>query len=72
MLDHPTPLLTAATGHMASQESLAVRFFDMLATWFERSRERRLLAQMGEAQLKDVGITRADIDTEAAKPFWRN
>jgi uncharacterized protein YjiS (DUF1127 family) len=32
--------------------------------------ERRALASLDDAMLKDIGITRADVDQETAKPFW--
>lgn len=36
-----------------------------------RLAERRELAQMADWQLRDLGITRAEADAEAAKWFWR-
>lgn len=35
-----------------------------------RQRQRRVLANMNEHQLKDIGLTRADALHEAQKPFW--
>lgn len=35
-----------------------------------RQRQRRMLANMNEHQLKDIGLTRADALHEAQKPFW--
>ena len=40
-------------------------------TWSERSRQRHALAGLDDAILKDIGLSRADIEFEAAKPFWR-
>ena len=37
----------------------------------ERETQRRELAGMGEHELKDIGLTRADALVELAKPFWR-
>ena len=51
--------------------SLLTRAADGLIGWIERARERRALAAMNEAQLKDVGLTRADVQRELDKPFWR-
>ncbi len=70
MLDHPT-LLLARTGDLRPAESLAVRFFDTLFDWMDRYRSRRALVGMTDGQLHDVGLTRADIEREAGKPFWR-
>ena len=37
----------------------------------ERSRQRRALALLSEARLRDIGLTRQDVARESAKPFWR-
>ena len=34
-------------------------------------RERRALQAMDDAALKDMGLSRADVEGELAKPFWR-
>ena len=39
--------------------------------WPERLRQRDRLAELTDAQLRDVGLTRADVRRETAKPFWR-
>lgn len=44
---------------------------ELLVTWQARAQERRLLLQLDERMLKDIGVTRADVAREAAKPFWR-
>jgi len=36
-----------------------------------RARERQRLAALSDAALKDVGLTRADIERELQKPVWR-
>ncbi|MBV7549174.1 DUF1127 domain-containing protein [Pseudomonas sp. PDM26] len=37
----------------------------------ERARTRRLLAQLDNRQLSDLGISHADRINELDKPFWR-
>lgn len=37
----------------------------------ERARTRRLLGQLNEHQLSDLGISLADRLNELDKPFWR-
>lgn len=39
--------------------------------WRKRSRERYELMQMSDLDLSDIGISRTDVEMEAAKPFWR-
>ena len=42
-----------------------------LTLWAERRRQRRVLQGLGEDMLKDLGLSRADVDGETNKPFWR-
>ena len=37
----------------------------------QRTRERREAARFSDRELWDVGLTRADIHREFARPFWR-
>jgi uncharacterized protein YjiS (DUF1127 family) len=39
--------------------------------WWDRARQRHHLLQLDDRLLKDVGLTRADVEGEAAKPFWK-
>ncbi|NLQ18429.1 DUF1127 domain-containing protein [Marinomonas sp. M1K-6] len=34
-------------------------------------RTRNRLSQLNEAQLKDIGLTAADVDHEVNKPLWK-
>ncbi len=43
-----------------------------LATWLQRSRDRRALAKMSDRELADIGVCRASVDTEIDKSFWRS
>jgi len=45
-----------------------------LAIWRERIRVRWKLARMAQENphlLEDVGLTKQQVETEVAKPFWR-
>ena len=44
---------------------------DVLLLWLQRHRERHALAAFSDDMLKDIGLSRADIDVEARKAFWR-
>lgn len=44
---------------------------DALLLWLQRRRERRMLAALSEHMLKDIGVTRAGIEMETRKAFWR-
>jgi uncharacterized protein YjiS (DUF1127 family) len=47
------------------------RILATIRLWRRRAYERRLLAQLGECERRDLALTLADIMTEVAKPFWR-
>jgi uncharacterized protein YjiS (DUF1127 family) len=38
--------------------------------WLELARQRRQLAALSDSMLRDLGLTRADAEHEAARPFW--
>lgn len=42
-----------------------------LLLWHDRAAQRRQLLMMDDRMLKDIGLTRADINAESDKPFWR-
>jgi uncharacterized protein YjiS (DUF1127 family) len=48
-----------------------VQAYEQVLGWLERVHERRQLAQLSDQMLKDIGLTRADVDAEISKPFWR-
>jgi len=43
----------------------------VVSRWMERSRQRHHLRGLSDALLCDIGLTRADVDREALKPFWQ-
>lgn len=42
----------------------------VLRRWQQLARERRQLAALDMAALKDLGLTRADVMQESERPFW--
>ena len=42
----------------------------LAATWFDRMRSRDSLARMDDRLLADIGLTRAEAEAEASRPFW--
>lgn len=44
--------------------------FDRLALWQQRAYERHQLRMLDDHMLHDVGLSRADVEGEARKPFW--
>ena len=54
--------------------SLSTGFWTRLKShvsrWMELHRQRRLLAQLSDEALHDLGLTRADVYSETERPFW--
>ena len=42
-----------------------------LRTWHRRSRERDELGRLNDRMLQDIGLTNAEREYLANKPFWR-
>jgi uncharacterized protein YjiS (DUF1127 family) len=40
--------------------------------WYELHRQRRQLASLSDAALKDLGLSRADVYQEAGQHFWND
>lgn len=47
-----------------------IRAVEALLAWQTRAAERSQLAAMDDRLLRDVGLSRADVERERAKPFW--
>lgn len=45
-------------------------WLEKILRWHELQRERALLASMSDEALKDIGISRADVEHEVVRPFW--
>jgi|HubBroStandDraft_6_1064221.scaffolds.fasta_scaffold1720310_1 uncharacterized protein YjiS (DUF1127 family) len=43
----------------------------IMRAWRQRARSRRELAELNEAELRDIRLSRCDAMAEASKPFWR-
>jgi len=52
-------------------EGFAASVSGSVKLWVRRSNERRLLGQMNQRMLNDIGLTVADVEREAAKFFWQ-
>jgi uncharacterized protein YjiS (DUF1127 family) len=60
-------------GHLRQSAGLGARLLHALVgfeTWLDRHRQRRSLLELDDHILHDIGLSRADIESEAKKPFW--
>jgi uncharacterized protein YjiS (DUF1127 family) len=46
------------------------RFGQSIGEWRRRARSRHELMTLSDAGLRDIGISRCDLEREARKPFW--
>jgi uncharacterized protein YjiS (DUF1127 family) len=61
----------AAARRSASVGVSSLRSLAALAgVWFDRMRSRDSLARMDDRLLADIGLTRAEAEAEASRPFW--
>lgn len=63
-----------ASGVSSVPFGLGGLFFEALQTleiWYERSKQRRRLAQLDDHLLRDIGIDRLAAMEEMSKPFWQ-
>lgn len=50
---------------------ILVQAGDALIAWQHRAQERSHLMMLDDRMLRDMGLTRADVEREVEKPFWR-
>ena len=44
----------------------------LIASGYQRSRQRQHLTGLTDYQLQDIGLHRWDVELELRKPFWRD
>lgn len=59
-----------SSDHKAAAVPLWKRAIQRVLHWHELARQRRELATMSDEALKDIGLSRADIQQEVERPFW--
>jgi uncharacterized protein YjiS (DUF1127 family) len=52
-------------------EGFVTRTSNVFRTWIRRSQDRRMLTQMNDHLLSDIGLTRYDVKLETDKHFWQ-
>ena len=54
-----------------TDRGLVTRLFDQVFTWLERARQRRHLGELDDRLLRDIGLSRAEVENEVSRPFWQ-
>lgn len=66
---------TSAKAGVQGARSLTRRLFilfEMIGESYDRWHQRQALARLSDHQLRDIGISRSDVEEEVRKPFWRS
>ena len=50
---------------------IARRVVDLISLWRARARERRLLSELDDHSLRDIGLTRSMARWESSRLFWQ-
>ena len=70
--EHCTHTISIATPqHGFGLPRWVVTLFRTLGRWTALYRQRHHLAELDDRMLRDIGLSRADVQTEIVKPFWR-
>jgi len=62
---------TVETRRNRDRRPILTTLFDRLLVWQDRARGRRMLRELDERMLHDIGIDRSVAEQEASTPFWR-
>ena len=65
-------LVARHSSRSLSFKALMLALGRRILRWHELNRQRRELAQLSDSTLKDLGLSRADIEVESRSPFWRD
>jgi uncharacterized protein YjiS (DUF1127 family) len=63
---HEYPVLEKHSVHLVSD------LLHKFSRWYELHKEREMLASLSDEALKDIGMSRADVEFESVKPFWND
>ena len=62
----------ASARFVHSVDAAVENAFDRFLAWQRRHKDRMHLLSLDDRMLRDIGVTLADVDREASKPFWRS
>lgn len=68
-VEHAQAHVLSATTYRTVERSLRA-VLQRLRRWHALYRERQRLGSLSDEMLKDIGLSRADVETEINRPFW--
>ena len=68
----PAPSVQTGDGLRFNLRASAGNVVAHLLRWHDLARQRRALLTLDDHMLKDIGISRAEAEHEAARPFWQD
>ena len=60
----------SATAGRKADKGLLKQIVASLSIWWRIHRDRRQMFAMSDDMLRDVGLSRADVEREFQRPFW--
>lgn len=70
-LSSPSSILSGTQHTVGQATGFLASLIEAPFVWLERVQDRRRLAELDDHLLRDIGISRADAENVAARPFWR-
>ncbi len=67
----PSPSCAIECGQPEPGHGRLLRLLETVELWSERWHQRRALRDLSDHERHDIALSAADIEAEAAKPFWR-
>ncbi len=69
-LSQQRPAASTNAGSRPADQGLVKHVVTVLWSWWRAQNDRRKLYAMSDEMLRDVGLSRADVEREFQRPFW--
>jgi len=70
-LSSPSTILIGTQHFVGQATGFLASLVEAPFVWLERVQDRRRLAELDDHLLRDIGISRAEAEHAAARPFWQ-
>lgn len=62
--------ISGASALLATLMALPAYALEMVVFWTDLARQRRALGMLDDRLLRDIGLSRADVEAETTRRFW--